>query len=162
MPRKKVPSVYKYGIELTKPFSKEMYNHNDKVVTIMKGSILSAWSKLIEECLNDDRYFMDREWNEDDLKVECPELVKLQKEICYSGYGGGYTINNVDSEFKDELETLAPYQLAEIYPGLVKDGFVEDIGVDIIGFEDKEEILELRKNSANINTMTVSFDNKNK
>ena len=30
------------------------------------------------------------------------------------------------------------------------------------GYEDKEEILELRKNSANINTMTVSFDNKNK
>ena len=45
---------------------------------------------------------------------------------------------------------------------MVKEDLVENIGVDIIGFEDKAEILELRKNSANINTMTVSFDNKNK
>ena len=162
MPRKKVPSVYKYGIELTKPFSKEMYNHNDKVVTIMKGSILSAWSKLIEECLNDDRYFMDREWNEDDLKVECPKLVKLQKAVCYSGYGGGYSIEDVNEEFQQELENMAPYQLDQEYEYMVKEDLVENIGVDIIGFEDKAEILELRKNSANINTMTVSFDNKNK
>ncbi len=157
MPRKnKVPSIYKYGIEITKPFSKEMYNHNNKVVTIMKGSILSAWSKLMEE-FND--FDMDTDW---DIISDDSDIVKLQKEICYSSFGGGYTISNVDEEFKGELETLAPYQLAEIYPSLVKDGFVEDIGVDIIGFEDKEEILELRKNSANINTMTVSFDNKNK
>ena len=154
--KNKVPSIYKYGIELTKPFSKEMYNHNDKVVTIMKGIILSAWSKLMEEFANFD---MDTEW---EIISDDSDIVKLQKEICYSSFGGGYTISSVDKEFKDELETLAPYQLAEIYPGLVKDGFVEDIGVDIIGFEDKEEILELRKNFANINTMTVSFDNKNK
>mgnify|MGYP003114799784 CR=1 FL=1 len=156
MPRKnKVPSIYKYGIEITKPFSKEMYNHNNKVVTIMKGAILSAWLKLMEEF---DDFDMDTDW---DIISDDSDIVKLQKEICYSGFGGGYTISNVDEEFKSELETLAPYQLAEIYPSLVKDGFVEDIGVDIIGFEDKEEILELRKNFANINTMTVSFDNKN-
>ena len=154
--KNKVHAIYKYGIELTKPFSKEMYNHNDKVVTIMKGIILSAWSKLMEEFANFD---MDTEW---EIISDDSDIVKLQKEICYSSFGGGYTISNVDEEFKGELETLAPYQLAEIYPGLVKDGFVEDIGVDIIGFEDKAEILELRKNSANINTMTVSFDNKNK
>ncbi len=155
MPRKnKVPSIYKYGIEITKPFSKEMYNHNDKVVTIMKGVILSVWTKLMEEFADFD---MDTDWS---IISDDSDIVKLQKEICYSGYGSGYTISNVDKEFRDELETLAPYQLAEIYPSLVKDGFVEDIGVGLIGYEDKEEILELRKNSANINTMTVSFDNK--
>ena len=152
---KKSPK-FQYGIEITKPFSKEMYNHNDKVVTIMKGIILSTWSKLMEEFANFD---MDTDWS---VISDDSDIVKLQKEICYSSFGGGYTISNVDEEFKGELETLAPYQLAEIYPSLVKDGFVEDIGVDIIGFEDKEEILELRKNFANINTMTVSFDNENK
>ena len=152
--KNKVPSIYKYGIEITKPFSKEMYDHNDKVSVIMKANILSAWIKLLEE-FND--FDMDTDWS---IISDDSDIVKLQKEICYSGYGSGYTISNVDKEFRDELETLAPYQLAEIYPSLVKDGFVEDIGVGLIGYEDKEEILELRKNSANINTMTVSFDNK--
>ena len=131
-----------------------MYDHNDKVSVIMKANILSAWIKLLEE-FND--FDMDTDWS---IISDDSDIVKLQKEICYSGYGSGYTISNVDKEFRDELETLAPYQLAEIYPSLVKDGFVEDIGVGLIGYEDKEEILELRKNSANINTMTVSFDNK--
>ena len=133
-----------------------MYNHNGKVVTIMKAIILSAWSKLMEE-FND--FDMDTEW---DIISDDSDIAKLQKEICYSGYGSGYTISNVDKEVRDELENLANYQLAEIYPSLVKNGFVKDFGVGMIGYEDKEEILELRKNSANINTMTVSFDNENK
>ena len=133
MPRKKVPSVYKYGIELTKPFSKEMYNHNDKVVTIMKGSILSAWSKLIEECLNDDRYFMDREWNEDDLKVECPKLVKLQKAVCYSGYGGGYSIEDVNVEFQRELEYMPNWQLHQEYGYGVTQGIVPKTKFGMVG-----------------------------
>ncbi len=143
MARKKVPSIYKYGIEITKPFSSEMYSHNNKVSVIMKANILSAWLKLMEEFANFD---MDTEWS---IISDDSDIVKLQKEICYSSFGGGYTINNVDSEFKGELETLAPYQLAEIYPCLVKDGFVEDIGVGLIGYEDKEEILELREKSVN-------------
>ena len=76
--KNKVPAIYKYGIELTKPFSKEMYNHNDKVVTIMKGIILSAWSKLMEEFANFD---MDTEW---EIISDDSDIVKLQKEICYS------------------------------------------------------------------------------
>tara|TARA_R100000458_G_scaffold52590_1_gene54214 strand:+ start:695 stop:1165 length:471 start_codon:yes stop_codon:yes gene_type:complete len=156
MARKKVPSIYKYGIEITKPFSKEMYDHNDKVSVIMKANILSAWIKLLDEYGDFD---MDTEWC---VISDDSDIAKLQKEICYSGYGGGYTISNVDKEVRDELENLANYQLAEIYPSLVEDGFVKDFGVGMIGYEDKKEILELRKNSANINTMTVSFDNENK
>ena len=30
----------KYGIEITKPWSKEMYDHNDKVAELMKAEIL--------------------------------------------------------------------------------------------------------------------------
>jgi len=145
MPRVKVPSIYKYGIEITKPFSKEMYNHNDKVSVIMKANILSSWIKLLEE-FND--FDMDTDWS---IISDDSDIVKLQKEICYSGYGSGYTISNVDKEVREEIENMPNYQLAEIYPYLVNKNFVEDFGVGMIGYEDKEEILELRKKSVNEN-----------
>ena len=145
MPRVKVPSIYKYGIEITKPFSKEMYDHNDKVSVIMKANILSAWIKLLDEFGDFD---MDTEWC---VISDDSDIAKLQKEICYSGFGGGYTISNVDKEVRDELENMANYQLAENYPYIVKLGLVKDFGVGMIGYEDKEEILELRKKSVNEN-----------
>ena len=158
--RKKKEPTFAYGIEITKPFSKEMYDHNDMVAKEMKANLFHAFNLLINQFFHDD--LSELAWDEDELKQECPELVKLQRGVCYSGYGGGYTISNVDKEVRNELENLASYQLAEIYPSLVEDGFVKDFGVGMIGYEDKKEILELRKNSANINTMTVSFDNENK
>ena len=32
--------MIKYGIKITKPWSKEMYDHNDKVSHLMKAEIL--------------------------------------------------------------------------------------------------------------------------
>lgn len=36
MPRAKKQPTYEYGIEITKPWSQEMYVHNDKVLEIAK------------------------------------------------------------------------------------------------------------------------------
>ena len=36
---KKTPEI-QYGIEITKPFSKEMYDHNDAIALDMKRNIL--------------------------------------------------------------------------------------------------------------------------
>ena len=33
-------NMSKYGIKITKPWSKEMYDHNDKVSNLMKAEIL--------------------------------------------------------------------------------------------------------------------------
>ena len=101
MPRDKKKPEIKYGIEITKPHSKEMYDHNEMVAEEMKNALLTRWISLIAKLEEDDRYLMDRDWNEDDLKAECPELVKLQRGVCYSGYGDGYTVQNVQDEFKD-------------------------------------------------------------
>ena len=34
--------IYMYGIEITKPHSKEMYAHNDKVAEQMKAELIKA------------------------------------------------------------------------------------------------------------------------
>ena len=45
--RKKKEPTFAYGIEITKPFSKEMYDHNDMVAKEMKENILKQWNALI-------------------------------------------------------------------------------------------------------------------
>ena len=82
---KKSPKV-QYGIEITKPWSKEMYDHNDKVSEEMKKNIIKKWDTIVK------RLDMDQDWN---LLSDDSEIVKLQKGICYSGYGDGFTLEDV-------------------------------------------------------------------
>ena len=53
MARAKKPAEVKYGIEITKPHSQEMYDHNDMVATEMKANILNKWKELIEPFKNE-------------------------------------------------------------------------------------------------------------
>ena len=86
---KKSPEI-KYGIEITKPWSKEMYDHNEKVAEEMKANLMHHWKLLIAGCINQDKFFMDRDWDENEIEdtsskgYNCPELVKLQKAVCWS------------------------------------------------------------------------------
>ena len=104
--RKKKEPTFAYGIEITKPFSKEMYDHNDMVAKEMKENILKQWNALIHGI------DMDIDW-EDFSDNE--NAVKLQKLVCYSGYGSGYTLGDVNDEFKQELDAMANWQLHEEY-----------------------------------------------
>ena len=111
--RKKKEPTFAYGIEITKPFSKEMYDHNDMVAKEMKANLFHAFNLLINQFFHDD--LSDLAWDEDELKVECPELVKLQRGVCYSGYGEGYTVQDVFDEFQKELDMMQNWQLHEQY-----------------------------------------------
>ena len=104
--RKKKEPTFAYGIEITKPFSKEMYDHNDMVAKEMKENILKQWNALI--C----NIHRDTDWEDfgDDETA-----VKLQKLVCYSGYGSGYTLGDVNDEFKNELDMMQNWQLHEQY-----------------------------------------------
>ena len=130
---KKIES--KYGIEITKPWSKEMYDHNEKVAEEMKNALLTRWISLIAKLEEDDRYLMDRDWNEDDLKSECPELVKLQRAVCWSGFGDGYSVQDVCDEFERELDTMQKHQLHEEYSYLSFEGLVRRTKHMMIGFK---------------------------
>ena len=62
----------------------------------MKKNILNKWNSIIK------RLDMDSDWN---LLSDDSEIVKLQKGICYSGYGDGFTLEDVDEEWFHSLST---------------------------------------------------------
>ena len=131
--RKKKEPTFAYGIEITKPFSKEMYDHNDMVAKEMKANLFHAFNLLINQFFHDD--ICDLAWDEDELKVECPELVKLQRGVCYSGYGDGYTVQDVFDEFQKELDMMQNWQLHENYSYLSFERLVRRTKYMMIGFD---------------------------
>ena len=121
--------MQKYGIEITKPFSKAMYAHNDGVANEMRANIIEKWEKLIEElgAIN-----METPWN---LIAKYTNLVQLQEGICSTGYGDGYTLGMVDKEFRNEVENMANWQLHETYSYLCFDSLVGRVSKMMIGFD---------------------------
>jgi len=120
-----------FGIEVTKPHSKEMYAHNDKVAKELKSNILKAWNNLIQQ------YGGTSDWSE---ISEDSKLVKLQKNVMYSGYGDGYTTGDVDEEFVNELENMANWQLHEVYSYCCFESLVPRVKQCIIGHNDFEKM----------------------
>ena len=110
MARAKKPAEVKYGIEITKPHSQEMYDHNDMVSAEMKQNIHAKWSELIKKHKVGLEMFSD--WS---ILSDDEDIVKLQKLVCYSGYGTGYTIKDVEEEFFNELEMMQNYAIHEEY-----------------------------------------------
>ncbi len=138
---KKSPK-FQYGIEITKPFSKEMYNHNDMVASEMKANLMHHWNLIVNKCIDDDKFFLDRDWDEDEIKSPkskggygFPELIKLQRAVCWSGFGEGYSVQDVQDEFINELNTIQNYQLHEEYSYLSFEGLVRRTKYMMIGFE---------------------------
>ena len=125
---KKSPKV-QYGIQITKPWSKEMYDHNDIVSDEMKKNIIKKWDKLIND-MGDIN--METPWT---VFQEYTEIVKLQKGICYSGFGDGYTLGDVDEEFRNEVECMPNYQLHEAYSYLAFERMLPRTRFMLIGFE---------------------------
>ena len=132
---KKSPEI-KYGIEITKPWSKEMYDHNEKVASEMKANLMHHWNLLVDRLLkNSDYYSLDTEWNERLINDDCPELIKLQRGVCYSGFGGGYTIQDVCNEFSQELGDMQNWQLHQEYSYLSFEGLVRRTKYMMVGYE---------------------------
>ena len=122
---KKLPKV-QYGIEITKPWSKEMYDHNDMVSEEMKKNIIKKWDDLTYK-INPNLDWLEIE--------EDTNIVKLQKGICYSGYGSGYSFGMVDEEFRNEVENMPNWQLHESYSYLAFERLLPRTSFMLIGFE---------------------------
>jgi hypothetical protein len=121
-----------YGIRIVKPWSKEMYDHNDRVIDVVTGKIETMWAEAwnrAEKAFNveDDEFpdneFRDMEW----LDVATPELIRIQRAITCYGYGSGYTVAEVGSRLEVELDNCPAYRLAEMVEELdikLEKGFV--------------------------------------
>ena len=98
--------------KVTKPWSKEMYDYNDKVADLMKKNILTS--------IHTNRNNWD---NLNELMVLCGGIK----------YGEGYNIDDLYLDVNIEVENVQNYWLHEEYPYAVKQGLVEPVLYDFVG-----------------------------
>lgn len=113
-----------YGIEIVKPWSMAMYNHNEAVAQVVHEMVLNMWEAAINEFQEDmgEEFMTDVDWSEapDELKA-------IQKAVTCYGFGSGYDVANVSSIVEQELEDAPLYRLNDIAEELkldLKVGFV--------------------------------------
>jgi len=106
-------NMSKYGIKITKPWSKEMYDHNDKVSNLMKAEILLSIKN------NKDNWD-----NLNELMVLCGGIK----------YGDGFDISDLYNDVVSQIDNVQNYWLNEEYPYYVKKGLVSDIDLEFIGY----------------------------
>jgi hypothetical protein len=104
-----------FGITITKPWSKEMYAHNEALAEVVKNEVARMWE---EACKKAEAEFVD----EDDLGSEfadmqwdgaSSEMVEIQKAITYYSYSN-QSIGEVAEEVGTTLEDMPLYQLKEL------------------------------------------------
>jgi len=103
-----------YGIKITKPWSKEMYDHNEMVSEVMKSEIINQIKK------NQNNY--------DKLN----ELIVLCGGI---KYGDGYSIEELFEDCLNEVDNVQNYWLNEEFPYAVSQGLVNDVDLKFIGYD---------------------------
>ena len=117
---KKAPKI-EYGIEIVKPWSTEMYDHNFKVADEVRGIVKKKWEDAYEAAEAD----YDAEYEDEDftpegfeyaewLSYQTDKLVSLHEAVIVVGYGPGFEMRQVDEDFHNELETAAYWRMKEI------------------------------------------------
>ena len=114
--------IKKYGIEITKPWSKEMYAHNDKVLAQIKHLLEKKWVRAYHDSenayevdagmsnqYNDYPEFMDSDWDNANATLK-----DIQEAITITAYGSGYTIYDVEKDVHQELNAMPYWRAKEV------------------------------------------------
>lgn len=104
-----------HGITVTKPWSSEMYDHNDKVAELMKEHIVGA---LTDALITD---------NEGAIR-------DIAYAVTGHKFGFGYEIDGIHAEACEELARVQNYWLNQEYPWLVKMGYCPAIEEGFVGY----------------------------
>jgi hypothetical protein len=121
---KKVAKV-EFGIEIVKPWSAEMYAHNEAVADVVREQVEKLWIEAIAE--------FAKEFDGNDAMLECEftaasdELTRIQRAVTVYGFGFGYDVNQVADRVMQELEDAPFYRLKDIAEELeleLEKGFV--------------------------------------
>jgi hypothetical protein len=113
-----------YGIEIVKPWSSEMYDHNEQVADIVRNEVEARWIVELMKFQADagESFMSDVEW------IEVPETLRdIQRAITCYGFGYGYDVAAVAERVMQELEDAPTYRLKEIAEDLeieLEKGFV--------------------------------------
>ena len=122
------PIEKKYGIEITKPFSKEMYDHNNQVAKDMRVNveyeIRDAYRRASGEVAANGG--MDK--GEKDLRY-------LVEAFTGYHYGEGYELLDVRDQGIEALNDCANWQLHEEYSYLCFKGMVPRTVFMMVGFD---------------------------
>lgn len=117
--RNKKPPIVEHGITITKPWSTEMYDHNNKVADQMKAVILKAIHTAYGK--ND----------EQELRVIC-------KSLCAYSHSSGYSIDEIYAYAHRELDLVQNYWLQEAcWSHLVELRIVDPIYIGFVGYTEK-------------------------
>ena len=100
-----------YGIRIVKPWSEEMYTHNEQVAEIVRSEVREIWLAALNEFSAElvDEVVSDVEWLDVPFNIK-----KIQKAITYYGFGGGYSVAAVAREVEQELDEAHFFRLKEI------------------------------------------------
>ncbi len=113
-----------FGIEIVKPWSKAMYDHNDVVAEAVKVKVSEMWISACSKIESEDEEFAS---NTDWLYASTTEMIKIQKAITCYGFGSGYDVAEVSRRVEQELLDAPLYRLKEIAEDLeleLNPGFV--------------------------------------
>ena len=114
--------IIQHGITITKPWSDEMYKHNDKVLTEAKNNIQSALDSAYKKFEN----------NVEELCSSGDPLHIIAKEVCGFGWGND-TAKDIYEEASEALELSASWWINDIYPYLVRLDVVPPLSVGFVG-----------------------------
>tara|TARA_B110000503_G_scaffold36554_1_gene59791 strand:- start:598 stop:960 length:363 start_codon:yes stop_codon:yes gene_type:complete len=102
-------------IEITKPWNKDMYDHNDVVAELMKTELRK---KLLEAYTSD---------KEDTMR-------NIGKIINPVQYGSGYDYHQIYDSLNKEIEQLQNFWLAEEFPYGVEQGILSKVKHEFVGY----------------------------
>ena len=100
-----------YGIAITKPWSKEMYAHNEEVQNEICDTVLEMWEDAMilaqedfDSQLEDDQIdnrFVDSDWDNAN-----EAMIEIQRAVTFSFLGYGFTIADVQDNIYRELDDI--------------------------------------------------------
>ena len=99
-----------FGITITRPWSKEMYAHNEALAEVVRCEVMSQWEIACNQCQDElgEEFMSDADWGQ-----ATDEMVKIQKAItCYSY--SNQSIAEVADEVERTLEDMPLFQLKEL------------------------------------------------
>jgi hypothetical protein len=109
---KKVAKV-EYGIQITKPWSREMYDHNDAVADAVRNQVTAMWTEAVESTAFALGVTVTElgefDWNQSSGAMEV-----IQKAVTCYGIGCGYSIARINNIVAQEIEDAPYYRLKEI------------------------------------------------
>ena len=116
--RTKKAKTFMYGIEITKPWSKEMYAHNERTAEHLKDQILAAFQKT---------YISGT--------IQELKLRDIAHVICGCMFGEGFSIDDIKEETIKAIVNMPGFQLHETMYYLHHKGYVKTQAMGLIGYQ---------------------------